>query len=204
MARKKTEWPASAERKFARLAKKGASAQEIARELGADGVVGASAATVGRRLRELFGDRRAGKGSPDPVTDPPLAPARAPRGPTLRIVAVNDVYSLEHLVTEGAPGDGAPPDIPTDPDDLAQAPLEELRWWLDKVRAAYAKAETDQNVAAQASLAGRARDFLAAIQKHSPPDPPDLNAAPDMIAAAEKCVTMLFKKVDRAIGAARP
>ena len=132
-------------------------------------MVGASAATVGRRLRELFGDRRAGKGSPDPVT-------------------------------EGAPGDGAPPDIPTDPDDLAQAPLEELRWWLDKVRAAYAKAETDQNVAAQASLAGRARDFLAAIQKHSPPDPPDLNAAPDMIAAAERCVTMLFKKVDRAIG----
>jgi hypothetical protein len=176
MARKKTEWPASAERKFARLAKKGASAQEIARELGADGVVGASAATVGRRLRELFGDRRTGKGALDPATE----------------------------ATSGAAGDGAPLDIPTDPDDLAQAPLEELRWWLDKVRTAYAKAETDQNVAAQASLAGRARDFLAAIQKHSPPDLPDLNAAPDMIAAAERCVTMLFKKVDRAAAAARP
>lgn len=175
MARKKTEWPASAERKFARLAKKGASAQEIARELGADGVVGASAATVGRRLRELFGDRRAGKGSPDPAAE----------------------------AAASAAADGAPPDIPSDPDELAQAPLEELRWWLDKVRAAYAKAETAQNVAAQASLAGRARDFLAAIQKHSPPDPPDLNTAPDMIASAERCVVLLFKKVDRAAAAGR-
>jgi len=169
MARKKTIWPASAERKFERLAKKGRSAQDIARELTEDGVAGASAATVGRRLRELFGDRRAGKSSPDPA-----------------------------IMT--APRDGAPADIPTDPDELAQAPLEELRWWLDSVKDAYAKAEADGNVAAQASLAGRARDFLAAIQKHTPPSPPDLNAAPDMIAAAERCVTMLFKKVDRAVG----
>lgn len=174
MARKKTEWPTSAERKFARLAKKGASAQEIARELGADGVVGASAATVGRRLRELFGDRRAGKGSPDPAAE----------------------------AASSAPGDGAPPDIPT-ADELAQAPLEQLSWWLDEVREAFEKAKGAGNIAAQAALAGRARDFLAAIQKHSPPDPPDLNTAPDMIATAERCVTMLFKKVDRAAAAGR-
>lgn len=176
MARKKTIWPASAERKFERLAKKGRSAQDIARELTEDGVAGASAATVGRRLRELFGDRRAGKS----------ASVEAPAA----------VSSERSLVS----GDGAPADIPTDPDELAQAPLEELRWWLERVKEAYAKAEKDGNVAAQASLAGRARDFLAAIQKHSPPDPPDPNAAPDMVAKAERCVTMLFKKVDRAIG----
>ena len=179
MARKKTEWPAAVERKFERLAKKGRSAQDIARELTADGVAGASAATVGRRLRELFGDRRAGKSASVEAPSPPPAVPSAPG-----------------LVSE----DGAPANIPTDPDELAQAPLEELRWWLDSVKEAYAKAETDGNVAAQASLAGRARDFLAAIQKHAPPPPVDPNTAPDIKAAAERGKRLQFETLENIIG----
>lgn len=191
MARKKTEWPASAERKFERLAKKGRSAQDIAKELTADGVPGASTATVGRRLRDLFGDRRTGKVLSLVPKARPAAPAEPPR-------ALSVVPPETEPVTVA--DDGAPADIPTDPAELDQAPLEELRWWLDKVKSAYAKAEDDENVAAQASLAGRARDFLAAIQKHAPPVPVDPNTAPDIRAAAERCKRLQFETLENLIG----
>ena len=175
MARKKTEWPALAERKFERLAKKGASAQDIARELTADGVAGASAASVGRRLRDLFGDRRAGKAAPEPSSEPAKEP-------------------------EPRAEDGAPADIPTDAEELASAPLEKLEWWLSEVQEAFELAKADQNVAAQASLAGRARDYLILIQKHAPQPPVDLNAALDIRATAQKGRKLFFDTLENIIG----
>jgi hypothetical protein len=55
------------------------------------------------------------------------------------------------------------------------------------------------NLAVQVTSIGKAKELLDAKRKASPPAV-DLNAAPDMIAKAERCVTMLFKKVDRAVG----
>lgn len=171
MARKKTEWPASAERKFARLAKKGQSAQQIAAELAADGVVGASAATVGRRLRELLGTTRASR--------------------TMR--------------EEPAGGDELPPlpDVVPDDAELDRKPVSLLAFWHAEAIAGLGLAKKQANLASHARFAEIGAKCAGAIQRASP-SPVDLNAAPDMIARAEKCIALVFKKHDDQIAGRAP
>lgn len=169
MAPPKAKWPAKAQRKFDRMAKEGASAKAIAAALSADGVPGASEASVGRRLRELLGDRRAGK-SVGQVAAVPLAE------------------------------DGAPSDIPTAPDELAEAPLEQLAWWLDEVQRAFKVAKKAGNVAAQSALAARATALLEARRKGAPPPPVDPNEAIDIRLAAQKGRALFFETLENIIG----
>ena len=150
------------------MAKEGASAKAIATALSADGVPGASEASVGRRLRERLGDRRAGK-SVGQVGAAPLAE------------------------------DGAPSDIPTAPDELAEAPLEQLSWWLDEVREAFEKAKGVGNIAAQAALAARATALLEAQRKGAPPPAVDPNDALDIRLAAQKGRALFFETLENII-----
>ena len=168
MAPPKAKWPPKAQRKFDRMAKGGASAKAIAAALSADGVPGASEASVGRRLRAVLGDRRAGK-SVGQVAAAPLAE------------------------------DGAPSDIPTAPDELAEAPLEQLTWWLDEVKVAFEMAKKAGNVAAQASLAARATALLEARRKGAPPPAIDPNDALDIRLAAQKGRALFFETLENII-----
>ena len=168
MAPPKAKWPPKAQRKFDRMAKEGASAKAIATALSADGVPGASEASVGRRLRAVLGDRRAGK-SVGQVAAAPLAE------------------------------DGAPSDIPTAPDELAEAPLEQLTWWLDEVKVAFEMAKKAGNVAAQASLAARATALLEARRKGAPPPAIDPNDALDIRLAAQKGRALFFETLENII-----
>lgn len=174
MARKETQWPAPAERKFKRLALAGVPAAEIAAQLTKDGVPGASRSTVDRRVRKLIGTRRASSAAASPSP-----PASSPS-------SGEEIDDLD--------------DIPDDPDELAAATPHDLDVWIMRANQTYERALKMDNLAVQVTSIGKAKELLDAKRKASPPPPVDLNAAPDMIASAERCVTMLFKKVERATG----
>jgi hypothetical protein len=176
MPRKRTEWPASAERKLGLLVRKGLTAGEIAAQLTADGVPGASVATVGRRMRELRGVVRAtkqAKAAPEPET--PAAPVVVE--PVARVLA----------------------DVPEDADELDAAPMAQIDLWLERIDGAWATAEQAENLAAQASLAARATALLEAKRKGSPPPVQDPNDAPDLIDAAKTAREKIMRKLEQAI-----
>lgn len=173
MPRKRTEWPASAERKLGGLVRKGLTAAEIAAQLTADGVPGASVATVGRRMRELRGVVRATK----QAKAAPVAEAPAAVEPVARVLA----------------------DVPEDADELDAAPMAQIDLWLERIDGAWAAAERDSNLAAQASLAARATALLEAKRKGSPPPVQDPNDAPDLIDAAKTAREKIMRKLEQAI-----
>lgn len=94
-----------------------------------------------------------------------------------------------------APGsDRTLPGIPSDPDELAEAPLAQLDWWGLEIREAFEKAKGVGNIPAQASLAARAVAVLEARRKAAPPEQADPNAYPDLVEAAERCKAMLRRR----------
>ena len=97
--------------------------------------------------------------------------------------------------TKPAPGsDRTLPGIPSDPDELAEAPLTQLDWWGLEIREAFERAKSDGNIAAQASLAARAVAVLEARRKAAPPEAADPNAYPDLVEAAERCKALLRRR----------
>lgn len=84
--------------------------------------------------------------------------------------------------------------IPSDPDELAEAPLAQLDWWGLEIREAFERAKLDGNIAAQASLAARAVAVLEARRKAAPPEAADPNAYPDLVEAAERCKALLRRR----------
>jgi hypothetical protein len=90
--------------------------------------------------------------------------------------------------------DRALPGIPSDPDELAEAPLAQLDWWGLEIREAFERAKLDANIAAQASLAARAVAVLEARRKAAPPEQADPNAYPDLVEAAERCKALLRRR----------
>lgn len=97
--------------------------------------------------------------------------------------------------TKPAPGsDRTLPGIPSDPDELAEAPLAQLDWWGLEIREAFERAKSDGNIAAQASLAARAVAVLEARRKAAPPEAADPNAYPDLVEAAERCKALLRRR----------
>ena len=94
-----------------------------------------------------------------------------------------------------APGsDRTLPGIPSDPDELAEAPLAQLDWWGLEIREAFERAKLDGNIPAQASLAARAVAVLEARRKAAPPEQADPNAYPDLVEAAERCKALLRRR----------
>lgn len=86
------------------------------------------------------------------------------------------------------------PGIPSDPDELAEAPLTQLDWWGLEIREAFERAKLDDNIPAQASLAARAVAVLEARRKAAPPEQADPNAYPDLVEAAERCKALLRRR----------
>ena len=86
------------------------------------------------------------------------------------------------------------PGIPSDPDELAEAPLAQLDWWGLEIREAFERAKLDGNIPAQASLAARAVAVLEARRKAAPPEAADPNAYPDLVEAAERCKALLRRR----------
>lgn len=86
------------------------------------------------------------------------------------------------------------PGIPSDPDELAEAPLAQLDWWGLEIREAFERAKLDGNIPAQASLAARAVAVLEARRKAAPPEQADPNAYPDLVEAAERCKALLRRR----------
>jgi hypothetical protein len=185
MPRKKREWPATVERKLGTLVRKGLTAAEIAAQLTADGVPGASVATVGRRMRDLRGTVRATKAASKPVAPELAGKAKAdaakvttaPKEPVARVLS----------------------DVPEDAAELDAAPMAQIDLWLERIDGAWATAELDNNLAAQASLAARATALLEAKRKGSPPPVQDPNDAPDLIDAAKTAREKIMRKLEQAI-----
>jgi hypothetical protein len=180
MARKRTDWDEGTWGKFRAMVNAGLSANEIASKLTAEGVPGASPATVGRRAREILGARQ----SRGPVA--PSAPVAAPPSPASTPVVEAVEESLE--------------DVPEDPAELEGAPADQLKRWLSRVERAAAAAEKHGNLAVVAALTARATALLEAQRKAAPPPARDPNESLDMVQAAELARTKLRTTLDNIIG----
>lgn len=185
MSRKRTNWTDAGEKLFDALAAQGLPAGEIAKRLAALGEQGASRATVGRRLSERVGSRRAPRAAPVEVapreraTVPTARPARglSPSSPALPNIA----------------------EVLAEPEPTESATLEEINMWLSRVDRAYILAEESGNTAAMAALAGRATALVDTRRKAAPPPPVDPNAFPDLVDAASRAKTLLVKKLEAAM-----
>lgn len=148
------------------MARQGRSERAIVAALGAGAP---SRATVRRYIDRMAAEKR--------DAAPAKAPPRAETPP------------------KAAPGsDRTLPGIPSDPDELAEAPLAQLDWWGLEIREAFERAKLDDNIPAQASLAARAVAVLEARRKAAPPEQADPNAYPDLVEAAERCKALLRRR----------
>lgn len=180
MARKRTDWNEGTWTNFRAMVNQGLSAHEIAEKLTAQGVVGASRATVGRRAREILGARQSrGPVAPAATTSAKVSP---PSPPSVEPSA----ESLE--------------DVPEDPAELEGAPADQLPRWLSRVERAAAAAERHGNLAVVAALTARATALLEAQRKAAPPPVNDPNEAPDMVEAADRARRLFHDTLRNLIG----
>lgn len=124
-----------------------------------------------------------------------LGPGAPSRATVRRYIDRMAAERREASRPKAAPGsDRTLPGIPSDPDELAEAPLAQLDWWGLEIREAFERAKADGNIAAQASLAARAVAVLEARRKAAPPEAADPNAYPDLVEAAERCKALLRRR----------
>lgn len=124
-----------------------------------------------------------------------LGPGAPSRATVRRYIDRMAAERREASPPKAAPGsDRTLPGIPSDPDELAEAPLAQLDWWGLEIREAFERAKSDGNIAAQASLAARAVAVLEARRKAAPPEAADPNAYPDLVEAAERCKALLRRR----------
>ena len=182
MARKRTDHGSAVEARIAALAARGGTAETIAKALRTDGVKGVSARTIGRRLRELRGKVRVGRTTtraraPKVELEPPELPAPAGSPPT------------------------ADPPLPSSPDAIPEGlSLDMLHRLRAKADGAAQHALAQQDLATFAAMGRLVTGLSEAIRKATPPEKPDPEDSPDMIAAATRARETLHKLVDQAVG----
>lgn len=185
MSRKRANWTAAGESLFDALAGQGLAAGEIARRLSELGEQGASRATVGRRLAERLGARRAGKaGNPDAAKrapEPVAADLDDEDGP--EEPPAPSASDIERLIATG---------------QTEGMTLTEINTWIERVDMAYVAAERDGNTAAIVALARVSASLLDTRRKAAPPPPVDPNAFPDLVEAAERAKALLVTKLHAA------
>lgn len=177
MARPRTELGHAIEAKIGAMARAGKTAEEIAAQLKADGAKGVSRATIGRRLRELRGKVRVGRVATKKRSSSPRPPPSEPQPP-----------STELELPE------SPDQIP---DDLS---IDTLKKLFQKANNAADHALGKNDLATFGSMGRLVTALGEAIRKATPPEKPDVNDQPDMIAAAERARKKLHELVDRAVG----
>jgi hypothetical protein len=170
MARKRIDFGADVDGQIRALTAKGGTAKSIAATLSAAGVKGSSSATIGRRMRELRGTI----GAPSPRSK---APTPAP------------------------PPDSAAAPLPSKPEEIpADATPTQLDRWITQADDAVNAAEAAENLPLMGQMLRVAASLAETRRKATPPEPPDPNANPDMIAAAKRARAALHKLIDSAVG----
>lgn len=157
---------------------RGGSAESIAKALERSGVVGASRATVGRRMRELRGKVRAGRVTTKPASTPPPLPPEP-------------VVESEALVDPPLPASAE--EIP---EGLSLALLYRLR---AKAEAAGEEALARKDLATFGAMGRLVTAVSEAIRKATPPTPPDPNEQPDMLALAKQVRERLHELLDKVV-----
>lgn len=169
MARKRTELGPDVEDRIAALTTRGGTAESIA----ADPIVsaaGVSARTIGRRMRELRGSVSSRAAVPETAPSP-VSPPPPP-----------------------------PASVPTSPEDIPDnASLPELNDLLDRAKALLEEAETTKNLPLAGQMIRVCSQLAETIRKATPPEPPDPNASPDMMAKGRETRERLHKAVDLVI-----
>lgn len=169
MARNRITFPKTALAKMQRMMKAGATALQIAKALAGDDVE-ASAATVGRWMREQRGARRATK---------------------LAVRARGAKAASSPAEPRPTPATEEPPS-----DNKARTPKERLDLLIARAEKHLAIAETEQNAAALSSLMRVQVGLLKEIRMVARETPPDPSEAPDFVAAAKRARERLHKYVD--------
>ncbi len=170
MARKRIDFGSDVDAQIRALTAKGGTAMSISAALTQAGVRGASSATIGRRMRELRG-----------TIGPPQARAS------------------KRSATPAPDSDPAP--LPSKPEEIPEdATPTQLDRWIAQAESAVNEAESAGNLPLMGQMLRVASQLAETRRKATPPDPPDPNANPDMVAAAKRARTALHKLIDSAVG----
>jgi hypothetical protein len=161
MARPRKDLTSAQRATIERMAKQGKSARAIAAALGE----GVSAATVGRRAREVLGSRRAGKVKP--------GGAKAPKASQLT------------TAREAA--------------EAHSDPVAGVEDFIGELDALIGSAKMDGNLAVVASGQRLKLSAIGLRERLRPTPPPDVEAFPDMVAAAAECRGKLREMIAKAI-----
>lgn len=199
MARNRTNHGTDVEAQIAKMAGLGWTAEHIAKILKSKGVKGVSRATIGRRLRELRGKVRVGRAASSPKSK--AKPAATKTRARAAAAEVAEPTSPQPPVTFIDP-----PDLDIDlsdisddeiPEGLSLDLLHRLRTKADRAASAALGAK---DLATFAAMGRLVTSLSEAIRKATPPEKPDPNDNPDMVAAAKRARELLHRRVDQAVG----
>lgn len=198
MARKKTELGATVERRIEALAKRGGTAESIAKELKAAGVKGVSASTVSRRLREVRGRVRMKRvdakrsSAPSSSTTTPPAPKGAPPA------SDEDDGDLVVPPMIDWNADDPDPPLPTNPDKIPEGlDLQRLHRLREKADKAARLALANMDLTTFAAMGRLVTALSEAIRKATPPERPNPDDSPDMRALADDVIARLHRMIDQ-------
>jgi len=180
MGRKRTD---DGDVQIATLVRAGRSADAIYEAL-RDAGLKISRATVGRRVRELRGKVRVGR------------VASAPKKTKTRTAAPPRVAPP----VDEPPVDSGP-DLPGELEEIPEGlSIQTMQRLLVKADRAAQAAHATGDLATFGAMVSRVTNLSEAIRKATPPEPPDPNERPDMIAAAARAREMLHRLVDKVAG----
>lgn len=181
MARHRDELSARAEKLIAELAGRGATAEVIAKQLRAKKLAVVSARTIGRRLRELRGNVRAGRVSKK---------SSSSSTKTDRAAALDKALDAEPDVA-----------LPSSPESIPEGlGLEVLHRMRKKAERAANAAMHAKDLANFAAMGRLVTSLNAEIRKATPPKQDDPNENPDMRELAEEVGGRLHKLIDQVAG----
>lgn len=174
MARKRNNFTQSTQARILALMGAGGTADSIAKQLTAEGVEGASRATVGRRMRELEGLER--------KSAPRRPPASSPRAPADASLGAGEIALPE-----------TPEDIP------AGTALEMYDLWLKRAEEMYEDAQGRKDFDGVVKAGRLSQMYLEGKRKATPIKEDDPNDHPDMIAMGARVATELHKLIDKVL-----
>jgi hypothetical protein len=94
----------------------------------------------------------------------------------------------------------AAPPLPDDPEEIPEGTdLQTLDWWLQLAARKGRAAERTENWPAMAQMGRLSAALFEAKRKATPPEVPDPNEHPDMVAAAKRAREQLHKLVESSV-----
>lgn len=176
MPRDKKPLSARDEKRLQALMAAGGTAQTISKALRAKGAKGPSAATVGRRMRELRGD---------------VAPRRVARS------SASD--RADYAMSDASIVGDTP--LPASPEEIPEGTaLAQIERWLARAEAMGKVAVSKGDLAAMGQMGRLTSALLEAKRKATPLEKEDPTEGPDMVKLAQQVEVRLLKYVDDILG----